>query len=300
MKMVIKKHRYIFVLCFILVSAFVPAQTAQRIEQLLEKETVSYKEAAWIILEATGKFSFANTDVISSPEKAYQYAAENGWLPKNITPDTAATFEGVSLLIMRSFGIKGGIFYSIFKSPHYAYRELVYRGIIQGKASPKKAISGDMLIFGTNQTIMRQEEDNFDLVTKINSMLKARELLNANAILTSEGVTIIFSTPQFQANTAEFISAEKDDLRKLADILKSIAVWKVIVSGHTALFGTEAAQMETSLERAQAVKDYFISQGLMTDDDIYIRGFGAQRPIADNSTSEGMARNRRVEITILE
>jgi outer membrane protein OmpA-like peptidoglycan-associated protein len=298
--MIIKKHRYIFVLYFILVSTFVPAQTAQRIEQLLERETISYKEAAWIILEATGKFSFANTDVVSSPEKAYQYAEENGWLPRNITPDTTATFEGVSLLIMHSFGIKGGIFYSIFKSPHYAYRELVYRGIIQGKISPKKAVSGDMLIFGTNQTIMRQEEDNFDLVTKINSMLKARELLNTNAILTSEGVTIIFSTSQFHANTAEFISTEMDSLRKLADILKSIAAGKIIISGHTALSGTEDAQMETSIERAQAVKDYFISQGLMTNNDIYIRGFGAQRPVADNNTAEGMARNRRVEITILE
>jgi outer membrane protein OmpA-like peptidoglycan-associated protein len=201
---------------------------------------------------------------------------------------------------MHSFGIKGGILYSIFKSPHYAYRELVYRGIIQGRVSPKMPVSGDMLIFGTNQTIMLQEEDNSDLVTKINSMLKAREVSNANAILTSEGVTIVFATPQFQANTAEFIFEGKDDLRKIADILKSIAVRKIIVSGHTALAGTEGAQMGTSLERAQAVKDYFISQGLMTDNDIYTRGFGAQRPVADNDTDEGMARNRRVEITILE
>jgi outer membrane protein OmpA-like peptidoglycan-associated protein len=58
--------------------------------------------------------------------------------------------------------------------------------------------------------------------------------------------------------------------------------------------------MKTSIERAQAVKDYFVLQGLMTDDDIYIRGFGAQRPVGDNNTAEGMARNRRVEITILE
>jgi len=300
MRMITKNIRYIFVACFMLASAFVPAQTAQRIEQLLEKETITYREATWIILEASGKFGFANTDVVSSSDKAYRYAAENGWLPRNTTADTTATLEGVSLIIMHSFGIKGGIFYSIFKSPHYAYRELVYRGIIQGRVSPKMAVSGDMLIFGTNQTIMRQEEDNSDLVTKINSMLKAREVLTANAILTVEGVTIVFTTPQFQANTAEFISAEKDDLKKIADILKSVAARKIIVSGHTALAGTEGAQMGTSLERAQAVKDYFISQGLMTDNDIYIRGFGAQRPVADNITAEGMARNRRVEITILE
>ncbi|MDR0473706.1 MAG: OmpA family protein [Treponema sp.] len=300
MKMVLKKYRYIFVVYFILVSAFVPAQTAHRIEKLLEKETLNYQEAAWIILEASGKFSFVNTDVVSSSEKAYQYAAENGWLPRNIASDTAATLEGVSFLIMHSFGIKGGILYAIFKSPHYAYRELVTRGIIQGRVSPKTAVSGDMLIFSTNQTIIRQEEDNFDLVIKINSMLKAQNVLNANAILTSEGVTIIFSTSQFQPNTAELFSAEMDDLRKIAGILKSIAARKLIVSGHSALFGTPGAQMGTSIERAQAVKEFFILQGLTADDDIYIRGFGAQRPVADNNTVEGMAKNRRVEITILE
>jgi len=300
MKLVITKCRFIFLVCFMLVLAFVPAQTAQRIEQLLEKETINYQEAAWIILEATGKFSSVNKDVVSSSEKAYLYAAENGWLPGNITPDTTATFEGVSFMIMRSFGIKGGILYSIFKSPHYAYRELVYRGIIQGKVSPKMAVSGDMLIFGTNQTIMLQEEDNFDLVAKINNMLRINNIANAIAMLTGEGVTIVFATPQFQANTAEFISAESDDLRVLAGILKTITVRKIIVSGHSALSGSEGAQMRTSIERAQAVKDYLISQGLMTDDDIYIRGFGAQRPVGDNSTAEGMARNRRVEITIVE
>ena len=300
MKMVIEKSRCLFAVCFMLVSAFVPAQTAQRIEQLLEKETINYKEAAWIILDASGKFSFLNTDVVSSPERAYRYAADNGWLPRNVTPDTAATFEGVSLLIMRSFGFKGGVLYSIFKSPHYAYRELVYRDIIQGKASPKQTLSGDMLIFSTNQTIMRQEEDNSDLVTRLNRMLRARGVFNANAVLTSEGVTIIFSNPQFQANSAELLSTEKDDIRKITDILKSITVRKFIISGHSALFSTEGAQMGTSIERAQAVKDYFISHGLSTDNDIYIQGFGAQRPVADNNTAEGMARNRRVEITIVE
>jgi outer membrane protein OmpA-like peptidoglycan-associated protein len=58
--------------------------------------------------------------------------------------------------------------------------------------------------------------------------------------------------------------------------------------------------MGTSIERAQAVKNYFISQGLVADNDIYTRGFGAQRPVANNNTAEGMAKNRRIEITILE
>jgi outer membrane protein OmpA-like peptidoglycan-associated protein len=298
MKAAIKEYRYIFVVFLLLISAFVPAQTAQRIEELLEKETINYKEAAWIILEASGRFSLENTDVVSGPEKAYGYAEENGWLPGNITADTTATLEGVSLLIMHSFGIKGGIFCSVFKSPHYAYRELVYRGIIQGRVSPKTAVSGDMLIFNANQTIMRQEEDNFDLVTKINNMLEARRLFNVNAKLTGEGVTIVFSAPQFQANTAELFQTELDDLKKIAGILKSIDVRKLLVSGHSALYGTEEAQMMTSIERAEAVKDLFISQGLTTD--IITRGFGAQRPVADNNTAEGMSKNRRIEITILE
>jgi outer membrane protein OmpA-like peptidoglycan-associated protein len=73
-----------------------------------------------------------------------------------------------------------------------------------------------------------------------------------------------------------------------------------MVSGHTALAGTREGRMKLSVERANTVTDYLLSQNVRSADRVVIRGFGAERPISDNLTEEGMRRNRRVEITILE
>jgi hypothetical protein len=58
---------------------------------------------------------------------------------------------------MGAFGIKGGVMYSVTKSPHYAYRELVYQGIIQGRADPGLAVSGDLLLFMVSKVLDRIE-----------------------------------------------------------------------------------------------------------------------------------------------
>jgi outer membrane protein OmpA-like peptidoglycan-associated protein len=56
--------------------------------------------------------------------------------------------------------------------------------------------------------------------------------------------------------------------------------------------------MQLSQERAAVIAKYLIDNKIRTSNQITIRGYGAERPIADNSTEEGMRQNRRVEITI--
>ena len=131
------------------------AQTAAEIEKLLETEAVSYERAAWLVLEAadlSGSFEGSGHDA------AFNYAVKQGWLPKNAAPDDKVKLAGLSLLITRAFEIKGGIFYSLFKNPHYAYRELVYQDIIQGRSDPQMDVSGDMLLFLVSRVLARAEE----------------------------------------------------------------------------------------------------------------------------------------------
>jgi len=71
----------------------------------------------------------------------------------------------------------------------------------------------------------------------------------------------------------------------------------IIVEGHTDSKGSAKLNDALSLKRAEAVRTYLISRGLAKDR-IEAEGYGFSRPIADNSTAEGRANNRRVEIVV--
>jgi len=133
------------------------AQTADRIESLLNKQAVNYGEAAMFVLEAADVQTRSGAGVVSSPAEAFRFASEQNWMPAGATAGNPATLDGVSLLIMRSFGLKGGIFYTLTKSPHYAYRELLYRDIIQGRTEPQMPVSGDFLLFVINRALANIE-----------------------------------------------------------------------------------------------------------------------------------------------
>jgi len=69
------------------------------------------------------------------------------------------------------------------------------------------------------------------------------------------------------------------------------------LGGHTDSIGTEAYNMALSERRVNSVKDYVVSKGV-DGGRITGQGFGESKPIADNKTAEGRAKNRRVEIKV--
>ena len=142
-----------FLLAFsacLLLSAAAFAQTAAELETLLGADAVSYGQAARLVLNAANVAD-------ASPESAFRHAMEMGWLPAGATQDAAAKLDGVSLLVMRAFGMRGGALYTLMKTPHYAYRELMYQNVIQGRADPGMAVSGDLLLFVVSRALERKE-----------------------------------------------------------------------------------------------------------------------------------------------
>jgi outer membrane protein OmpA-like peptidoglycan-associated protein len=294
----LKRYAILFIFALVGLAAS-PAQTAAEIEVLLDTQAVTYAQAARFVLEA------AEAAVIADPAEAFQFAAENNWLPKDASPETTARLDGISLLFMRSFDLRGGFFYSLMKNPHYAYRELVYQAAIQGRADPHMAVSGYQLIFMTNRIFSIQEEaagrkKAQQLVAQINAIIQARGITDVYASVVDEGVMISLSNFQFVADSAELQESEKEKLQEIAQILIQVPGRKIRIVGHTALAGTEEGRITLSLERAQAVASYFVSLGARQDSEITTMGYGAEQPIADNATAAGMERNRRVEIIILE
>lgn len=73
---------------------------------------------------------------------------------------------------------------------------------------------------------------------------------------------------------------------------------RIEVAGHTDSVGSEAGNRTLSENRAQSVARFLRESGPFTDDAITIRAFGESRPVASNDTTEGRARNRRVELTV--
>jgi outer membrane protein OmpA-like peptidoglycan-associated protein len=87
-------------------------------------------------------------------------------------------------------------------------------------------------------------------------------------------------------------------LDELADVLTKKSTWKLQISGHTDNVGDDDSNLILSKKRAEAVKDYLISKGITTERFI-IEYFGETKPIADNATPEGRAKNRRVEMKLV-
>ncbi|GHV85691.1 hypothetical protein AGMMS50230_12990 [Spirochaetia bacterium] len=146
----------------------------------------------------------------------------------------------------------------------------------------------------------RRQAERKALAEEINTQLTNRSVTGTTATAADQGVTISLSNIQFLSNSAELAADEKRKLEEIADILRTIPGRRILVTGHTALAGTEEGRLQTSFLRARAVADYLIVLKARQPGEITVHGYGAEHPRGDNSTAEGMAANRRVEITILE
>ena len=90
------------------------------------------------------------------------------------------------------------------------------------------------------------------------------------------------------------------DQAKLADMVdksKAIALEVMVVTGHTDSVGTDAYNQKLSISRADAVKNFLVGKGVEKNR-IYTEGKGETSPAADNKTSEGRAKNRRVSVEV--
>lgn len=80
--------------------------------------------------------------------------------------------------------------------------------------------------------------------------------------------------------------------------LGSINLEVIIAVGHTDAIGSDAYNQALSLRRSEAVKAYFLSKGV-DKNRVYTEGKGEKQPVADNKSSDGRAKNRRVEIEVV-
>jgi len=102
----------------------------------------------------------------------------------------------------------------------------------------------------------------------------------------------------FDFNKSVIKPEGKAKLDDLIGKIKDINLEVIIAVGHTDSVGSDAYNQKLSIRRSEAVKAYLVSKGIEKNR-VYTEGKGEKQPVADNKTSEGRAKNRRVEIEVV-
>jgi outer membrane protein OmpA-like peptidoglycan-associated protein len=98
---------------------------------------------------------------------------------------------------------------------------------------------------------------------------------------------------QFDTNSATLKPGSDAELDRLVEVMKATPTIAGFIEGYTDSTGSAAYNKQLSKQRAEAVVDYLIAQGISSHR-VIPRGFGEGSPVADNTTEEGRAQNRRV------
>jgi outer membrane protein OmpA-like peptidoglycan-associated protein len=101
----------------------------------------------------------------------------------------------------------------------------------------------------------------------------------------------------FERAKADLTPDSTQTLKNLAEVANECPAFSIEIEGHTDAEGTDERNQRLSDRRARAVADFLARNGVDSKRLTTI-GYGATRPIADNSTAEGRAKNRRIEFNV--
>jgi outer membrane protein OmpA-like peptidoglycan-associated protein len=128
-----------------------------------------------------------------------------------------------------------------------------------------------------------------------------QRLENTGVSVTRNGDNIILNMPSnitFEVNKSDVKPNFVDVLGSVALVLKEYKSTMIEVAGHTDSTGSDSYNQMLSQQRAQAVSNVLVSDGVQPVR-IDTVGYGESRPIASNNTEQGRQQNRRVELTLL-
>jgi outer membrane protein OmpA-like peptidoglycan-associated protein len=143
---------------------------------------------------------------------------------------------------------------------------------------------------GLRQQAEREKQELRErLLQQLNSILATRD--------SARGLVANMSDVLFRSGSYELAPGARERLAKVSGIILAYPSLHVSVEGHTDSVGGDDYNQSLSELRAQAVRDYFVQQGISSSS-IEFHGFGKTAPIASNDTSEGRQQNRRVELVL--
>ncbi|MFV0540437.1 MAG: OmpA family protein [Aestuariibaculum sp.] len=127
------------------------------------------------------------------------------------------------------------------------------------------------------------------------------EIPGAQVERVDNGIVVTFdenSGVNFDTNKYNINAASQETLDKLIGVFKEYPDTNILVVGHTDSTGADTYNMTLSKNRANSVTGYLTQNGISSGR-LTTKWFGEEQPIADNTTAEGRAKNRRVNVAIL-
>lgn len=103
----------------------------------------------------------------------------------------------------------------------------------------------------------------------------------------------------FPSGGAEIIAQNFELLNKIISAIRQFPGSRLEISGHTDAIGDEDMNLPLSRKRAENIAKFLVEVGNIESDKITTRGYGESRPVASNETAEGRAKNRRIEMMII-
>ncbi|KGE70930.1 hypothetical protein [Spirochaeta lutea] len=135
------KKYFLVILLTALAGGFLGAQSNAVIDEILDQDEVHLSHAAYLLATAGDLLEDS-----AQPQDALSYMQDAGWVDRGANPQDMVTAELFSYLLMRTLNIRGGIMYSLFPGPRYAYREMVFQSILDSSVGRKDSLSGDQVL----------------------------------------------------------------------------------------------------------------------------------------------------------
>ena len=266
------------------------------------------RDSVEIVEIAPMPFKFTLTAPSATPEPVDPAAGDFPWLGplpgskfRSSAPDTAPFYvpiKGASVpelvasgsIIKAYYAPPDGLSNSLFRIAYHDALTAAGWTIVNESMGADVAISAHFTRNGRNLWVSLHKNDTFDIrVADAGAVNKDMGSdLKTNCHVAIYGVLFDFNKSTLQP-------ASDPVLQQILDLLKKNPTQKIEVQGHTDNVGGDAYNQTLSEARAKAIVTWLTQHGI-AGDRLTAKGFGKTRPIADNATDAGRAKNRRVEI----
>jgi outer membrane protein OmpA-like peptidoglycan-associated protein/tetratricopeptide (TPR) repeat protein len=205
----------------------------------------------------------------------------------------------------KTFYVKGFVYDAVTKKGIPSFIELINNNT--GKAVMTLQTEEDGFYFTTlptnaNYTFVVNRSGYFyssTLYTIENKLVDSTYRQNIFLQPIKENTSITLNNVLFTNNSFLLEEISKIELDKLFEVLQKNSSLVVSIEGHTDNIGNAETNKTLSIQRAKAVYDYLITKGIAANR-LQYKGWGDTKPIANNTTTDGKAKNRRTEIVVLK